>query len=701
MDADKRRIVRRTSFPQLWLLVPLCSGLWLGRTFTDLLSPWQGWLVVASGLLLLLSLLLHLQRRKAVRFVATACFVLALAGGGALLMTAEIGRVRTSWPQTPQDYAVRVISLPKPSARSMGVEAEILRGEFAGKRIRLNLPDSVQPRVGDAFWIHAQINSPKPSGNPYSFNWADYLLTQGVGGTAYTPYCVRMSQAEQPFSLRVWALTVQEASVEKLQSHFEGTEFAMLSAMTVGDKRGLTQTVRQVFSETGTSHLLALSGLHLGILFGIYQFLFLKRLRRRGYRFAAVGIGLVLVWLFALVAGMPISLQRAATMLSLMQLMQLSRRDTQGMDRLFVSAILILLMSPLALFDVGFQLSFLSVASILLVVPLFPTLSMERNGIVHGLYSSLLATLTAWIGTMPVVAYYFHTISVYSLPANMIVVALALPLLLLCLLFLVLPVLTSFLAVCIKGVLGAMTASLSFFADLPGSTIQLFPTALGTWLALAALLALWWGIERRSRGMATAFVLLTCALIAEETWAHRPGRLQTQIVFYNLWRGSAIQAIRADGVSYLWTHGEDAPEEVRTTAREFWLQENVEPSFWLSVPRRDSLLYFSPPLLSFCGKRVALLCAKQARDFSSVATTDSVAGPNTSPAIPVDYILVARGYSGKPAASLRRYSQGLIVLDSSLGSGYRRLWHAAADSLHRPVYDMESQGALVVRIGEE
>ncbi len=704
MAAVTPYLPNRTTFPQLWLLVPLCAGLWLGHALYEqcagLLLP----ISIGTAVCIALALLLRLWRHGLLRVVATVAFLLAVVGSGLLLMIAAEGHVRTDWPDKAQTYAVRNVSLPRQTTRSIGVEAEVIRGEYSGKRIKLYLPDSVPLAVGDAMWIYARIENPKPSGNPYDFDWGGYLHTQGVSGTAYAFHSAPMREESRPNSLRLWALKVQHDAVERLGSYFEGTDFAMLAAMTVGDKRGLNSEVREVFSETGTSHLLALSGLHLGILFGFFQFLVVNRVQRRRYRFVAVGLGLLLVWLYALVAGMPLSMQRAATMLSFAQILQLGRRDAMGLDRLLVAALLLLVVSPMSLFDVGFQLSFLSVAAILWFVPLFPSLSVERNRLLRMGYDMLLVSLSAWIGTMPVVAYYFHTIGIYTLPANLIAVTLAYPLLLLCAFFFAVPPLSAVLAPCIKVLLSAITGTLQFFADLPGSTLHLYPTLCGTFIALAFLLAASVWLRRRVRFFGVCAVVFLCALIGEETWAHRPGRLQPQLVFYNLWRGSGVQAIRNDGTSYLWTHGDGTNENLQTAAREFWERENIKPSVPLDTAYRDSFLHYSPPLLSFGGKRVALLCDKQPKIYDTKTLASQTKGRDfeqKTTNIPVDYILVTKGYSGKPAQSLQRYPHGTVVLDASLGTGYRSMWHTAADSLHRPIHDMERDGALIVKIGNQ
>ena len=684
------------AYPVLWLLVPLCAGMAFAYRATPLVTPYIiGYVAAALTALIVALIALAARTRRALsaRAVATAAVAVCAAAVCTVLMATAIGRVRAEWPDEPQEYAVRVVSLPK-TTRSTAVEAELLRGANAGKRIRLYLPDSVPVAVGRSYWIHARIESLRPSGNPYAFDLPAYMLTHGLSGTAYAPLSAPMADTDTGGSPSLWFLQVQQRTAERLEEGFSGRNLAMLAAMSVGDKRGLTSEVRSVFSDTGTSHLLALSGLHLGILFALWQLLVVRPLSfSHRWKSCAIVAGVALVWLYALVAGLPLSMQRAATMFTIAQLATLARRDTAPLDRLLTAALLLLLVSPLALFDVGFQLSFLSVASILVLLPAIP--APKSNRLLRALHATVCTSLCAWLGTLPLVAHYFHTVALYSLPANLVVVILATPILALTLLYFALPAATGLIVPCLDALLDFVSRFLAWVAALPGSTLTYYPTLAETALLLAALLclALWTG--RRNRTWLAAMAACLCMACGIGLAAHRPGQHGARLVFYNLWHGSALQAIRADGTSYLWTHGDGATESLQTTAADFWQAEKLPAPIPLVTARRDSALYFAPPLLSFSGKRVALLSDKQPRAASASPSKPSSPSPST-PSLPVDYLLVTKGYSGTPAHSLQRYTRGLVVLDASLGPIYRRLWHAAADSLHRPVHDMKVRGALVV-----
>ena len=168
-------------------------------------------------------------------------------------------------------------------------------------------------------------------------------------------------------------------------------------------------------------------------------------------------------------------------------------------------------------------------------------------------------------------------------------------------------------------------------------------------------------------------------------------------MFYNLWRGSAVQAISRDGHSYVWMQGDDIRASLESQTREFWHREHIDTPYVLTASYRDHELAFVPPLLSFGGQRIAVLASKQPYHYNAPSDVAPTEVDTLAPHIDVDYLYVCKGYSGQPAHTLQTYRSGTVVLDHSLGPIYRRMWHNAADSLHRPVHDMDCDGALVVR----
>lgn len=218
-------------------------------------------------------------------------------------------------------------------------------------------------------------------------------------------------------------LVVRHRLILRLQdSGLSNRAFAVVAAMTLGDRSALKSDIRNVYNATGTAHVLALSGLHLSIIFTLLMFFF-DSLRCR-----IIGLHLVIpvVWTYVMLVGLPPSLVRAAVMLSLYAICTLLRRKAFSLNSLAFAAFVILLFNPSALSDVGFQLSFTSVLGILIFYRPFSTmLCVKKLSWLKWITDMLAVSLAAQVATLPLLLYYFGYFSSYFLLANLIIVPVA------------------------------------------------------------------------------------------------------------------------------------------------------------------------------------------------------------------------------------------------------------------------------------
>ncbi len=214
---------------------------------------------------------------------------------------------------------------------------------------------------------------------------------------------------------------------KELEGHFRvkeqgGQECAVLCAMVLGDKNGLQDETRRTFSSSGASHVLAISGLHIGI---VFQMLFFMLGGRRSRSLLSATLAILAVWSYVFFIGMPASAVRSAFMVSIYCFSLLTHRHSPSVNSLAVAGIVMLLMNPSCLFDLGFQLSFLAVLAILLLYrPLYHMLpsAWYKYAIVKWAWALISVSLAAQIGTMPLVAYRFGTVACYSLLSSFIVI---------------------------------------------------------------------------------------------------------------------------------------------------------------------------------------------------------------------------------------------------------------------------------------
>ncbi|MBO7067896.1 MAG: ComEC/Rec2 family competence protein [Bacteroidaceae bacterium] len=199
----------------------------------------------------------------------------------------------------------------------------------------------------------------------------------------------------------------QQLLTERLHKAGLGDEaLSLSSALLLGNKTELDKETRRSYAQAGVSHLLALSGMHLGIIYGLLYIFFVRRIRFSEWKWFWLPPILLTIWGYAFVAGMPISLVRATIMFSFATIATLAQNDTPPLHILALSALAILLFSPSALFGIGFQLSFLAV---FFIIALYQPLK-RALGLQNIIAEMLLLSVVAQLGTAPLSIFYFHTL---------------------------------------------------------------------------------------------------------------------------------------------------------------------------------------------------------------------------------------------------------------------------------------------------
>ena len=369
---------------------------------------------------------------------------------GALLSVCQRHRTSYAWEQQEAVYRAVVQEVPRLGRKAWRAEVEVEAvGQADGgwkavnRRVLLYwMPDSVQPPVacGDRLCFRARIERQEGRKDLTGFDYGRYLMHKGIAGTgiAYAGHWRRIGSDGQ-WSLRRQLLQAREGWVQRLRNGIgEGDELAVVAALTVGEKQELTGKLKSAYRAAGASHLLALSGLHVGILAALLTVLSgpLRRLKGgAGWQSLLVVMAL---WGYACLTGGSVSVVRAVVMFTLYIIARSCVESSfPGGRSLSLSAFLMLVCQPFYLFDVGFQLSFAAVFSILLCQPFLRRWTDGRNRVVCYFLQAAGISVAAQLGTLPLVLYYFGAFPSYFLLTNLVVVPMATVLLALALLVLV------------------------------------------------------------------------------------------------------------------------------------------------------------------------------------------------------------------------------------------------------------------------
>lgn len=317
----------------------------------------------------------------------------------------------------PQGHDYIVASAPVDKGKTIVMDA--LSSD--GKKVRLRMMKGATLHVGNGLTISNNVQ-------PITY-YPLYFDSQGYCGGLFAGYhdwegkAVSMKGLSVLQRIRLRLLNYREQLTQRYRDHgLTDDAYSVLAAMTLGDKSALTKELRDTYSQTGASHILALSGLHLGI---IYWLITLMMVSRR-WRTVTMTVTILAIWAFTFLTGLATSTVRSAIMLTVYSLLQIGYRERASVNVLAFTAITLLVVHPMAVFDVGFQLSFMAVLSILLFYPLLysllPLPILQEHRLLKWLWGLSCVSIAAQLGVAPLIAFHFHRFSTWFLLSNFIVV---------------------------------------------------------------------------------------------------------------------------------------------------------------------------------------------------------------------------------------------------------------------------------------
>lgn len=406
------------------LFVPLISlifGIWIADRI-ELEIPMGLSLVLAVSILLSLIILKTIKSKASVYALALSFLLL-----GGLRFVRHNSQFSSVIQNDNNRFVGQVLRELPSSERFYKFEVEIEPKKPSEKATKLLMYLSQsfdKPVRFERVVFSGKITPIEGVKNPNQFNYRLFMKRKGIFNKVFVKsFGIGKKQS-------IWArfFRWKEGLTNKMKKHYNREVLLFAESLVLADRSGMNHLERENFSKAGIAHLFALSGLHVGIVFGFFWWLSFPLINRR-FRilFSLIGI-----WVFVAFAGFLPSITRAAFMLSLYLTSRLIYRPLALNDTLIVSAFFLLLFKPNWLWDVGFQLSYVAVFFIGLGNELGQPLISNKPSTVKWILNLGLITFFAQLGTLPLVIYYFHQISLFSVLVNMVAVPL---------MFIILPVL--------------------------------------------------------------------------------------------------------------------------------------------------------------------------------------------------------------------------------------------------------------------
>lgn len=551
-------------------------------------------------------------------------------------------------------------------------------------------------KYGDKLLVYGRFYPVPGPDNPSEFDYRAYLEKRSIYSHAFVPKDqIKILGSNPPSRLLQLAYLLREKAVEIIDLNIpEKRENGIAKALLLGIKDHLDNEIKQAYSSAGAMHVLAVSGLHVGIIYLLIRFVF-GRLQQRGpwgqWSFSLIGV--IIIWFYAMVTGLSPSVLRAATMFTMIALAQATPRAGNIYNTLGFTAFLLLLFDPNLIYAVGFQLSFAAVFGIVYLQPKFYRLLNFKLFLVDKAWSITCVSIAAQMATFPLTAYYFHQFPTYFLVSNLIVIPASFLMLatgmLMLISYVLSPTISAFIGTALGKLMWGVNEVISHVDQLPNSLIEwIYMDRTGLILTYVLVFLVFGGWYFRSFKTLTmvGFVALVFCLHGVDS-NHQQSK-KKELVFYEIKDKLAIDYINGhEAMLFVDNYSEDELELLAYQINPYRLDSHLKPIEHsiqtLDLRRKESLYYGA-----VAGHRIIV--------FDS--TTFHLQFKKT---IQADVIIV-HNQAVKSIKWLKEHFEfDRLILTNKNNYFYTRNIKKQAKELGIDIYDLKRDGALILDLAKE
>ena len=675
--------------PVLRVLVPFALGIMVQRLWHNWWAPVMV-IAVAIALYCILNLGSRTPgRRLHLRHYYIVPFAMIALSLGWLAAVIHCPPQLTAGQRTGRLMTGRVIGLDYTDF-SMRLTVQVLNPDLPQCRVLVSTRGcDYTMRAGDLITWQSDLVEVGTMGNPGEMDYARFLLdSNSIRYQQHLPVGQIRKTGHSPTLVTRLANVRRDLQRMVLNSRLSTGAQRFVVALLLGDSSLIDKATQQEFSAAGVAHVLALSGLHVGfIALIIWWLLFqLDYMRMKKVRLV---ITLAAIAGFALFTGLSPSVVRATVMIGFVFASLIFYRRSVSLNALAMAALVILLFSPSALYSVGFQLSFLTVAAVLLFAGL-PKQLESRYKWVNRLTSTALTSLVAMGATIALTAHYFHTVSFLSVLSNLLILPVMPVFMVLGALFLLVSAaglhwqLLNWLLDNIYRYIHWATGAVNAIPFSHASGVYVSAFGVIGYFVIVALVVLWL-YHRNYRYLLASFFALA-VLLAHSLWLDARTPRQGLVVFNSFTSTPVLYYTQGKG--YVWTP-DDEDTDSASFARYhagFLARYNIQELDFIpndTTVRLDGAL-FKPPFAHLMGQRFVAVGSGRWKHAS------------TSVPIDVDRIIVTKRYHGSAAKLQELYRcDSLIISGAMYSTTLSPLLHEC-DSLSIATHPLAMQGAYLL-----
>lgn len=701
--------------PFVRLVIPFMAGIIAGR-FTGTI-PFQYGLIILTVLFLFLFIFLQINKFRTGYRVAPVWAVvlyLALFTAGHTMYIQKQGRINDNFTVNQGMFTGTLAEPPavkeKTIKATIDIEAINISEEWAKADGRVLVWFQKDKRTenlkaGDRIVFEPNLQEVKNMGNPNEFNYKQYLAFHLITHQTYlkSNRWVLLNTGG-PGGILTASGRLRDYLLDIYRKYgLKNDIFSTVSAITLGYKNELDAEIKQSYSSAGAMHILAVSGLHVGVVYIVINSLLFFLNKKKPLIWLKTIFIILFLWGYALLTGLSPSVLRAATMFSFIVLGKAFGRYANIYNSMAASAFLLLLTNPLMLFDIGFQLSYLAVLGIVFFQPGIYNLLSLKNKITDKVWALSSVALAAQITTFPLSLYYFNQFPNYFLLTGLIVIPLSSVIIYSGILLFSVSAwdsAASAVAKFLEYTVSFMNSSIRFVENIPGSvTTGIHFSATQVILVYAAIiLATFFVINKKILGLrltlSTVILILALMLYDKTLMLNRK-----KIFVYNLSGISAVNFIEGRS-NVLYSNIESSKQPDFKTLKGNWLSlglksEKIIPfsrlggqfMFSAIIETDNCNIFFKKNFFGFHGKRMFYV-------------RERLVLPEMPPtaAIKVDYLVLSDNAEIKLHEILQFVVPAYIIIDSSNSAWKSEKWQQEAAELGIPCFSVRLNGAFVVEV---
>lgn len=587
-------------------------------------------------------------------------------------------------------YRVELISAPVEKAKSIMCKVDVLQfydsswKPAQGKAILYFQKDKAASKLlfGDRLYVETEFAVPAKELNPDGFDYAAYLKRQGIGATSYiSSGSWQVIDQNKAFSIRREADKCRNYLLHIYRKfNIQGDEFAVLAALTLGYTDDLQPDLRASYSATGAMHILSVSGMHVGVVYIVMAFLlgFLNRTQRQKV-FKTVFIMLFL-WAYAFLSGMSAAVIRATLMFSFVAIATCLERKSQIYNTIFMSMLVMLLYNPNFLYDVGFQLSYSAVLSIIFFQPIVDKLYNPSNKLSRFTWEMFSVSIAAQLGTTPFTLFYFQQFPNYflltnfiAIPLSSLVIYLAMGLLMISFI----PYLSVAVGFTLKWSLWLLNFVIVTIQNLPYSVSHIslnIKQTIVLFLAIFCFSGYYFNKKFTALFIGMLSLLIACLFNFESNYQTLTSK---KLIVFAGQKNTHINFINRNK-NYVYSTDST---EIERIAKAYWQNQKLEKPHYLHKTN-----WFSDGFVYYEGSKILIL------------TTDLLSKKITDTPLELDYLIIGNRLKPKIEQILECVHPRKIIVDKSISKWYAENIKKLCKSRQIGFYSVAEQGAYTLNI---